>query len=554
MLLGGPVMRRPPLLLAIAALVPVMQAARPASAKPLYVSPTGSDQVSYADNGPGSPWATVGRAAWGSADMAAPNPAEAAQAGDEVIVSAGTYATTQATDERYLPIYNPVNDGQPGMPITFRADGLVVLESPTAGEGEPVIGTYMRSHIVWDGFFIDEANVNTAPDTGPVVVWASDNVVIQNLEVAGIAADWVDNHNAIRIEAASQVTIRSNRLHGVTIQAGPHQNNSAIMLYGSSDVVIENNEIYDSGGGVFVKGSAGGMENVNVTLRYNFIHSTPAIGIGFLSTHGGLAHQNVIVSSGSAFKLTGFPNTPHDIDIVNNTIVGAGYGALFHNNDVTEYANVRFHNNVVASSLTSAQAQDSGALGDVDYQHNCYWQNTYVAQVGGADLDLATWQASHGQDDEAPASIQADPAFVDAASGDYHLGAASPCRTVGLDSLDLDGDGDTADVIPAGAYVTGDEVIGPTGGNGPGGGGPGSGGAGGAGPVTGTGSGSSASGAPSGGEGAGLGSGGAGSAEDGGADGGCGCRAASDRGRGDAWLALVAFALWVAKRSRLRRA
>ena len=39
-------------------------------AKMLYVDhSTGNDSVSYAENGPDQPWATIGRAAWGSTKL-----------------------------------------------------------------------------------------------------------------------------------------------------------------------------------------------------------------------------------------------------------------------------------------------------------------------------------------------------------------------------------------------------------------------------------------------------------------------------------------------------
>jgi len=60
----------------------------------------------------------------------------------------------------------------------------------------------------------------------------------------------------------------------------------------------------------------------------------------------------------------------------------------------------------------------------------------------------------------APGGLVVDPQLVDAAGGDYHLGADSPVRALGVDVLDLDGDGDSTDLIPAGAYVTGTESIG----------------------------------------------------------------------------------------------
>ncbi len=62
-------------------------------AKELYVNgATGSDVTTYASNDAAHPWATLGRALWGNANKSTPNSGQAAQAGDIVLVSAGTYS------------------------------------------------------------------------------------------------------------------------------------------------------------------------------------------------------------------------------------------------------------------------------------------------------------------------------------------------------------------------------------------------------------------------------------------------------------------------------
>src|SRR5690606_5256223 len=107
-------------------------------AKELYVDVSnGDDAISYADNNASNPWSSLGRAVWGSMNRGNPNSSQAAQAGDVVIVRAGTYSTNQGTGERYDPIYNPVNNGRSGTPITIRADGAVSLRSNTNTVGEP---------------------------------------------------------------------------------------------------------------------------------------------------------------------------------------------------------------------------------------------------------------------------------------------------------------------------------------------------------------------------------------------------------------------------------
>jgi hypothetical protein len=75
---------------------------------------------------------------------------------------------------------------------------------------------------------------------------------------------------------------------------------------------------------------------------------------------------------------------------------------------------------------------------------------------------LATWKATYGQDSSSPAAITNNPLFVSYATNNFKLQAGSPALILGIDILDLDRDGATNDTIPAGAYITGNEIIGRT--------------------------------------------------------------------------------------------
>jgi predicted outer membrane repeat protein len=72
-----------------------------------------------------------------------------------------------------------------------------------------------------------------------------------------------------------------------------------------------------------------------------------------------------------------------------------------------------------------------------------------VEGSGGSGLD---WDSSLGTD--GGGNIDADPLFADAANGDLHLQLTSPAIDAGdssalpADTADLDGDGDTSEVLP----------------------------------------------------------------------------------------------------------
>jgi len=161
-----------------------------AQAKTLYVNGgTGSDATTYANNTAIAPWLTLGRAVWGNANRGTPNTGEAAAAGDIVVIADGTYHTTETTGLRYDPVYNPVNEGAWNSgtnvcdsTITFQAATQygVTLTTPTGGDANPVIGTYLKDCIIWDGFSIDEANAETPNDGGQASLWSSDGSQLIN--------------------------------------------------------------------------------------------------------------------------------------------------------------------------------------------------------------------------------------------------------------------------------------------------------------------------------------------------------------------------------------
>ena len=433
-----------------------------ASAKDLYVNNSGtpacSDSTTYANNNADSPWCTIGRAAWGSTDQGSPNSGQAATAGDTVYVIAGTY-TAPGTNLRNTPALNPVNTGSSGNPVVFAAQGLVTLTlSSSIG---PVIGCYLRSDVTWRGFYIDENNAPPKADTGPIVVWASTRCIIEQCEVSGINPDWGDNHNGIRVEGSDFTILRNNRIHGQRGDAGG-ANDAGIMLYDSNDTLIEHNELYDVGTGVFVKGQHPGLTQRRTTIRFNHIYNIAHTGITLgPAARDGRTYQNVIrdtVAGGLAgIKLyrvaDGEGGQPINEIVTNNTLVNLQFGLQWQGDG----QNTLLVNNVVVATSAGSPVwswSDDNPLSHT-FDRNCYvGGSTFMLDAGRS---WSYWQGTFEQD---PNGVNADPLFVDAAEGNYRLSTESPCLTIGrvVDNIG----GTTGDTIPAGAYITGEEIIGPT--------------------------------------------------------------------------------------------
>jgi parallel beta-helix repeat protein len=439
-------------------------------AKSLYVnnsgSPACSDSTTYTDNGSANPWCTLGRALWGNADRSTPNASQAATAGDTVIVSAGTY-TAPDTGSRFGVAFNPVNEGtSDSSRIIIQASGTVNLRS-TGTSGGPVFGSNGRNYITWDGFNIDETTYTSSNsgEQSPVMVSVANYVNILNCTIKGTYVSATDsNHAGIFYHGAlTGGRVYNNRIYDID---GSGTNISGIYAYYATGVTIEHNEIYNSGSGIFLK-----VDNDSFVVRFNKIHDNDYWGIrigagGAFSTNHRI-YQNLIYNGLTGINMT-LPSASGSsgVIIANNTIYNVSQAGIIHYEEGTE---VLIHNNIIHTVPTPLGYY--GAVGSEsystcnpnvhDFQHNVYYNVTRMYRSCGVNRDWAYWTETWQQDQVTPQGIYGtDPLFVSVATGDFRLQAGSQARTLGVDILDLDGDGSTTDTIPAGAYVTGNEVIG----------------------------------------------------------------------------------------------
>lgn len=533
--------------------------ALPAHAKELYVDhATGNDATTYAQNDATHPFATIQRAVWGSLDRENAVPNEAAQAGDTVHVLPGTYVAA-GTGTRWLPAFTPINSGTAQNPIVIEAAGEVRLEHDcgnqcSVDQSSPLIGAYEDiDYITWRGFILDEAHATYHADTGLAVSFGATGIVFEGLDIIGGPGIAVDNHNGIRFEGAIDCVARNNRIHGIhDINDIPaHHNDAGIMLYGSSNILIEHNEIWDCGSAVFPKG----LDNSDIVIRYNLLHdnrTTVRNSYSNIANGQNFVYQNVIKDCLDGYGLQLAENTYRWV-IANNTIHSCPTGISLSND--SPKADLVFQNNLVSNAYEGFNAGDwTSPLFPLDY--NGYHGVTQWSHDLVAYGTFQSWQAASGQDAH---SFFGDPMFVNAAAGDFHLSPGSPAEGTGVDLLDLDGDGQTNDPVNMGAYVTGNEIIGITDGSagsggsgGSGSGGTSSGGSSSGGSGNGSGSGGAGNGTSSGGSGNGSSSGGNAGAnaspDAGDDDGGCGCRVAAPSGSPGGWLMALGALLLLRRR------
>jgi hypothetical protein len=482
--LRNPVNRRIGRLLTLATIFAVSTVyflPRSADAKNLHVnnsgSPACSDSTSYQENSAARPWCTLLRAVRGNSDgdRNSPGvPAEAAQAGDTVLVSAGTYdyAGPAYVSGSWLGVfYDPINSGWPEAWIEFRADGVVTLTGNRSGAAS-MIGSNRAQYIKWTGFTLNQA---LSSYRGGLATANVDNVWFEGNTIIGQHTVWPngdDNHPGLMIHGPrsssctggiSNITISNNSITGFV--GGSGRNDSGITLYClGENILIENNDIFDNQTGIYAKSNY--VDNRNIVVRKNRFSNNRGDAIAMQAFSNWQVYQNIMVNNAAGFT---FFNTeyfvgntkPHHVYVVNNTMVGNLAGIYLKSLCQNMSDNHVVNNLIIGSSAvftdnTACTTPENMGVDDVRFDWNFYgisgeFYNDFVAS-------FATWQSRYGQD--ANSIYNTDPLFVDAAGGDFRLQPTSNARNAGQDVLDLDGDGDTMESVNVGAFVTGTDVIG----------------------------------------------------------------------------------------------
>ncbi len=413
----------------------LLSLATSATADTYYVAPTG-------DNGnpgtAGQPWRTLAKAA------------ATAAAGDTVYIRAGTYY------ERLVP----ANSGTAGQWITFAAypgetpvlDGTgVTLPAGWGGLVEISGRSYVEvrglrvqnagPHHNHAGILVEDASYVTIRDTSTydtassgIGVWSSDHVTLAGNSVELACND--GEQECITVAGTDVFEVRDN--HVSNGGPGSMGGEGITVKDGSSNGTVHHNHVEGMKRlGIYV--DAWDKHTWNVDVYANRVHDCADDGIVLVSEKGGLlenvrVYNNVVYDNrfvGLQIANWGEPvaSRPiHGVEIVNNTLHGNGWDTwggciLVDDPDAT---GVVIRNNV-CSQNASFQIGVSPGVPMPAVDHNLIW--SFVGDEAG--------------EIRGSAAVEADPAFADAAAGDFHLTAGSPAIDQGspaaAPAVDYDG-------------------------------------------------------------------------------------------------------------------
>lgn len=262
----------------------------------------------------------------------------------------------------------------------------------------------------------------------------NDNIGIDLIGFEGTAPDTAYDqarNGLVKGNRVYNISSNNNPSYGKTL---PNNSNAADGIYvdGGKDSIIEQNYSYNNDIGIEIASEHAGKSTSNITVRSNVIYNNRLTGIAM----GGYDTKR-----GSTVNCKIVNNT-----VYKNDTLGDGSGQLYVQYDTQN--NVIKNNIFVASSTDvlfyNEYTKNSGNV--VDY-------NLYFAPGGSSEANwtwknkdytgFSAYKSGTGNDAH---SLFADPKFVNAAGGDFHLLSSSPAIDAGdtdnaiIGTLDIDGD------------------------------------------------------------------------------------------------------------------
>lgn len=377
-----------------------------------------------------------------------------AKAGDTVYFRGGTYYIT-GTNSWYLPDLQPANSGTSDAPINFEGYQNETVIFVADDSNSPVFGTRQKSYVNFRNFTVDTSRV-TGNKLRYAFMFGSDgpglkstHIIVEFCNVIGHKISITDHHAAIGIlQFSDSITVRNCRIYNAT-----GADTSGISLWDATNCLIEHNEVYNCYRGIDTVEA-----NSNNIYRYNYIHNITEYGLRIYYQNGGSSgariYQNIIANTGASGIFFSAGGDHRNCQVYNNTLYKA------YNIAPAQCSDLEIFNNIIWNEETSDPERSCYILhhdSTVDpsiINYNCYWPNVklgYRIYSGGSYYTSMPWSPRNYDTN----SKNQNPLFVNAggtSSTDYKLQAGSPALTGGRG-------GSYATVM--GAYITGDEIIGP---------------------------------------------------------------------------------------------
>ena len=271
----------------------------------------------------------------------------------------------------------------------------------------------------------------------------TNGVVFTNNTCTGTA-----RHDGIRLYQSDDVILSGNLLSGA-YRTGIYledsdraliENNTVRssgdsgidLFYGSSDAILRNNNFYaNKEWGMYIT-------SPNAKVVNNTITANTAGGL-YVNSSGAMVFQNTILTNGGP----GIQDDTCDGSSYMHNLVAQNSGDGIQLTANTTPAPPKIYNNTVAANGAHG-IWTALASGTPLYVANCIFSANGDLDISGLTYSQYMNCCARSGIWPGHGNLRADPLFVDAGNGDYHLSSASPCIDAGSNTMvehatDLDG-------------------------------------------------------------------------------------------------------------------
>ncbi len=340
------------------------------------------------------------------------------------------------------------------------------------------IGVWRQEYITIDGFKIQSDNrINAARIimSNHSVNFNAKGLIIKNCDIYGGDKDIVhgDNREGVRIERTEGAVVKNCRVYGFNSVNNNH-NTGAFKTYDNDDLIFENNEIYDSTNGIYIKRKTDGAN-----IRNNYIHNnyegiiiTSYISVEYSSERNIFIYNNIIAHSENATISDNVQETSDsdNMHIYDNTFytgdskaisVSLGPGRKFFYNNILvgrprdyDIGHLKFSSNnpidngksfmLIESDFNLVDPLNSPQgllIRTINYDDN-------NERVSANYWNLNDWTTSGELDDGTNPGLNsfiADPLFLNISGSmtqmnDFEIAQNSPCRGAGKNGTNIGAD------------------------------------------------------------------------------------------------------------------
>lgn len=325
----------------------------------------------------------------------------------------------------------------------FRTDG-VAEAADIVGTGRAAYGTYDHDYVIYDGIFVDMAQVGINGDQGIISVFNATGVKFLNFRIKGTTTDMDSNPIVYRPGNATN-TVLSNfeswDFDNAPTGGGLNQNGIWSDQYGDHNYLIEHFVLDNVDRGLFAKGTAAGTFNYG-TIRYGVIKNvSQCLAFNdFDATN--LTTVEYVLCTGWSFVGVTLENQTsvsrnflmHHVTIANGPCSSSVPGPFYLRNGVSA-VNVGWRDNILdmlnggfCNGVDAGEFTGTFPSGTVDY--NGYYKAgaTVTWSLNGSSYNtIGNWRTATGK--EASSLVLASDPFTNRAGSDFTVAVGHAAKT-----------------------------------------------------------------------------------------------------------------------------